>query len=401
MNSGGLSKDRLSRLHEVMASHVEQGQIPGVVTLLARLDDVHVLAVGSRDLASRIPMRRDTIFRIASMTKPVAAAAAMILVEETRLRLDDPVDRWLPELAGRSVLRSFDGPLEEVTPAARAITLRDLLTFRLGLGLVFGPPDTVPIVKAIADAGIAAGPAPPQMTPDEYMRRICALPLVHQPGERWLYHTGSDLLGVLIERCSGQRFEEFLRERIFDPLGMRDTGFHVPDVKLDRLATGYSIDRATQKLTVSDPARGGLWSRPPDFASGGGGLASTADDFLAFGRMMLNLGRHGSMRVLSRTSVELMTTDHLTPRQKALSPFAPGFWETNGWGFGVAVTSRRESISASPGSYGWDGAYGTSWSNDPREDLVTILLTQRQLLGPGSFEIKNDFETLAHQALED
>jgi len=313
--------------------------------------------------------------------------------------LDDPVDPWLPELAGRSVLRSFDSALEEVTPAARAITLRDLLTFRLGLGLVFGPPETVPIVKAIADAGLSPAPVPPQMTPDEFMRRISALPLVHQPGERWLYHTGSDLLGVLIERCSGQRFEEFLRERIFDPLGMRDTGFHVPDSKLERLATGYAIDRATQELTVSDRARGGLWSRPPAFASGGGGLASTADDYLAFARMMLSLGRHGSMRLLSRTSVELMTTDHLTPRQKALSPFSPGFWDTNGWGFGVAVTTRRESISASPGSYGWDGGYGTSWRNDPREDLVTILLTQRQLTGPDAFDIKRDFETLAYQAL--
>ncbi len=325
----------------------------------------------------------------------------MILVEEARLRLDDPVDPWLPELAGRSVLRSFDSPLDDVTPAVRPITLRDLLTFRLGLGLVMGPPDAIPIVRAIAEAGLSPGPVPPQMTADEYMRRIYALPLVHQPGERWLYHTGSDILGVLIERCSGQRFEEFLRERIFDPLGMRDTGFHVPDSKLDRLATGYATDRATQELRVTDGARGGLWSRPPEFASGGGGLASTADDYLAFGRMMLNLGRHGSMRLLSRTSVELMTTDHLTPRQKALSPFAPGFWETNGWGFGVAVTTRRESISASPGSYGWDGGYGTSWRNDPREDLVTILLTQRQLTGPDSFDIKRDFETLAHQALGD
>ncbi|HEY4214755.1 MAG TPA: serine hydrolase domain-containing protein [Steroidobacteraceae bacterium] len=400
MSSGGLSKDRLSRLHEVMTSHVEEGQIPGVVTLIARLDDVHVLAVGSRDLASRIPMRRDTIFRIASMTKPIAAAAALILVEEARLRLDDPIDPWLPELAGRSVLRSFDSPLEDTAPAARPITLRDLLTFRLGLGLVMGPPDT-PIVRAIASGGLAPGPVPPQMTPDEYMRRVGALPLVHQPGERWLYHTGSDILGVLIERCSGQHFEAFLRERIFDPLGMRDTGFHVPDSKLDRLATGYVTDLPTRELTVSDPARGGLWSRPPEFASGGAGLTSTADDYLAFGRMMLNLGRHGSMRVLSRTAVELMTTDHLTPRQKALSPFAPGFWETNGWGFGVAVTTRRESISASPGSYGWDGGYGTSWRNDPREDLVTILLTQRQLTGPDAFDIKRDFETLTHQALDD
>jgi CubicO group peptidase (beta-lactamase class C family) len=261
-------------------------------------------------------------------------------------------------------------------------------------------PERYPIQKAMAEAGVAPGPVLPSLPPDELMRRFGSLPLVHQPGEAWLYHSGSDILGVLIARVTGAPLGTFLRERICEPLGMKDTAFSVSAAELDRLATCYHRDRASGALKVFDEARGGWFSRPPVFESGGGGLASTADDYLAFGRMLLDRGRHGNARILSRPSVELMTTDHITPGQKAASPFFPGFWDRFGWGFGVAVGTRREDVSDVPGRYGWDGGYGTSWYVDPKEEMVGVLLTQR-LWDPGVLAIRQDFGTAAYQAIDD
>lgn len=237
MSTGGLSKARLDRMHKVMGDHVARGRVPGLVTLVSRRGETHVDAIGMKASGGQDPMRRDTIFRIASMTKPVTAVAAMILVEEAKLRLDEPVDRWLPELANRQVLRAIDSALDDTVPAKRAITLRDLLTFRLGIGAVMAYPPRYPIQTAMAEAGVAPGPNLPAHAPDELMKRFGSLPLVHQPGERWMYHSGSDILGVLIARVTGQTLEAFLRERIFDPLGMKDTAFSVPAADADRLAT--------------------------------------------------------------------------------------------------------------------------------------------------------------------
>ena len=225
VESGAFSPVRLARLSDVMRDHVERGEVAGVVALLARRDEVHAVALGVQDLDVGTPMRRDGIFRIASMTKPVTAAAAMILVEQEKLRLDDPVDGLLPELAGRRVLRSIDSPVDDTVPANRPITLRDLLTFRAGFGAVMAPPGQYPIQAAIEEAGLAPGPNPLPFGPDEFLRRLGGLPLMHQPGERWMYHTGSDVLGVLVERAAGMAFGDFLAERIFAPLGMKDTGF--------------------------------------------------------------------------------------------------------------------------------------------------------------------------------
>lgn len=397
---GALSKARLARMQGVMAAHVERGAVPGLVTLLSRRGEVHVEAIGSKAVGRNDPMRRDTIFRIASVTKPITAAAAMMLVEECRLRLDDPVDPFLPELANRRVLRSIESPLDDTVPANRPITLRDLLTFRLGYGAVMVFPSRYPIQKAMEEAGIAPSANLPSIPADEVMKRYGALPLAHQPGEKWMYNSGSDILGVLIARLSGQSLGAFLQERIFAPLGMKDTGFGVPAAKLDRLATFYQADPATGTLEVFDAARGGLFSRPPVFESGAGGLVSTVDDLLAFGRMMLNRGRHGATRILSRLSVELMTTDHLTPEQKAASPFFPGFWDNRGWGFGVSLITRRDGVADVPGRYGWDGGYGTSFYMDPTEDMVGVLMTQR-LWDPEFLAIHADFWTAAYQAIDD
>src|SRR5215831_17958978 len=229
----------------------------------------------------------------------------------------------------------------------------------------------------------------PQPTPDPSAGREMAL------------HSGSDILGVLIARAAGKPLGTFLEERIFSPLDMKDTAFSVPEAKLDRFATCYWADMKTGERAVFDEARGGKYSNPPAFEAGGAGLASTVDDYLAFGRMMLNQGRHGNERILSRLSVELMTTDHITSEQKAASPFFPGFWDNRGWGFGLSVFTRRDDIAGVPGRVGWDGGYGTSAYMDPREDLVGILMTQRLWDSARPPAAVVDFWTQAYSAIQD
>jgi CubicO group peptidase (beta-lactamase class C family) len=393
--SGGFAKPRLARWASALRGYVERGEVAGLVAIVSRGGETHVEVAGVLDRESGVPMRRDSIFRLASVTKPMTAAAAMMLVEETKLRLDDPVDPWLPELANRKVLKAISGPLDDTVAAQRPISLRDLLTFRCGFGAIMQPSSDWPIQKAMNEAGIAAGPLPPTVSADEVMRRYGSLPLMHQPGEKWMYHNGSDILGVLLARVSGKPLEDVLAERIFAPLGMADTAFSVPEAKLDRLATCYCEDGR-----VFDPARGGRWASPPLFAAGGGGLVSTADDCLAFSRMLLNFGRHGSQRLLARATVEVMTADHITPAQKAASPFFPGFWDNYGWGLGVSMITRRDGIADSPGRFGWFGGYNTTACADPREDLVGVLMTQR-LFGAKPFRLIDDFWTLAYQAIDD
>ena len=397
-NTSGLSKARLGRMHEVMAGYVEAGDMPGLVTLVSRHGEIFVDAIG-RIAFDGPPMRRDTVFRITSMTKPVTAVAAMILVEECKLRLDEPVDRWLPELADRKVLRAIDAPLDDTVPARRAISLRDLLTFRSGYGMIMAFPDRYPVQKAIAEAGFAPGPVFPSFPPDELMKRYGSLPLLYQPGERWLYNSGTEILSVLIARVAGTTFGEFLRERIFAPLGMEDTAFSVPESERDRFATSYIRDHATQKLKVFDDPLTGKFSSPPVFENGSAGLVSTADDFNAFAQMMLNGGRLGNERILSRPSVELMTTDQLTPEQKLGSEIF--FGDNRGWGMGLSVFTRRNNLCNVPGRFGWDGGYGTSWYSDPKENLTGILLTQRMMDSPQAPRVMGDFWTSAYQAIDD
>jgi CubicO group peptidase (beta-lactamase class C family) len=256
-------------MHDVMAGYVERGEVPSLVTLVSRRGEVHVDVIETQAVDDSRPMQRDTIFRISSMTKPITAAATMILVEECKLRLDEPVDALLPELADRRVLKRLDGPLDDTVPAKRPITVRDLLTFRMGFGQMMVPPDAYPILSAANEQQIGMGPPSPSRmpVPDEWMRRLGSLPLMHQPGEQWMYNTGSDVLGVLIARASGQPLETFLRERLFEPLGMRDTGFSVPAASLNRLATSYWTDPTSGKLTVYDEPMSSQWSRPPSFPS--------------------------------------------------------------------------------------------------------------------------------------
>jgi CubicO group peptidase (beta-lactamase class C family) len=399
MSASGLSAVRLRRLREVLTRHVESGDMPGLVALVARRGEVHVAAIGTLEAGGSVPMRRETIFRIASVTKQIAAAAAMTLAEECRLRLDDPVDDLLPELASRQVLSRIDAPLDDTVPAHRQITLRDLLTFVWGLGAIMAPPGQYPIQRALEEAGLMHGPGNPQIEPDEWMKRLGSLPLAYQPGDKWLYHTGSDVLGVLMARVTGQPLAEVLAERVLSPLGMADTGFHVPQASQHRLAAAYRPDEETGALVLTDHPRNSRWGAPPAFPAAGGGLVSTADDLLAFCTMMLNKGRYGGGRLLARPTVELMTTDLITERQKAENTIF--FGGNSGWGLGFQVFHRRRTIASTPGRFGWTGGTGTSVYTDPVEELIGILLTQREMTSPGPPNVFRDFWTCAYQAIDD
>jgi CubicO group peptidase (beta-lactamase class C family) len=399
--SANFSKAGLDRLHSVLYGYVERGEIPGIVALVSRGDDVYVETLGTMAVGNSAPVKRDTIFRIASLTKPITAVAAMILVEECRLRLDESIEPWLPELANRRVLTSISALPDDTAPAKRAITVRDLLTYRMGFGSVMAMPDTYPIQKLIREYHIGGdGPPRPSQTPaaDEWMNKLGSLPWMAQPGERWMYHVSADVLGVLIARVSGQSLSAFLRERIFDPLGMKDTAFYVPSENIDRLPGLYVFDRQTKTLMLSDGIANSEWRRPPAFESGGGGLVSTIDDYFAFYGMMLNKGRHGRERVLSRATIELMTSDQLTPQQREGAEI---FFSSNrSWGLGMAVETKRDQLFRTPGRFGWDGGFGTSAYVDPAEGLIGILMTQRMMESPEPPPVFNDFWTLAYGAME-
>ncbi|MEV6289882.1 serine hydrolase domain-containing protein [Streptomyces sp. NPDC051896] len=403
----GFSEAGLRRLHDVLARHVESGKIPGVVALFSRGEETHVETLGTMRHDGGAPMRRDTIFRMASTSKPVTMAAAMVLLDECRLRLDDPVEPWLPELADRRVLKRIDGPLDETVPARRPITVRDVLASTFGLGMDMTSLGT-PIMNAVFEQGLTPNLPEPMPEPDEWMRRLGTLPLMYQPGERWQYQISNDLVGVLVSRVTGQSFESFLRERVFEPLGMKDTGFHVPADDIDRLPTLYAPDPRTGEFIVWDEAKGGRWSEPPAFQSGGGGLVSTADDYHAYFRMLLNGGTHGSERILSRPAVQLMTTNRLTPEQNAARnamardnvhvSFGQG--QHGGWGMGMAVRTYRGDY-APVGQFGWDGGSGTSTYADPDNRLTGILLTQVGASVPDSVLLMHDFWTTLYQAIDD
>jgi len=367
----------LDRLHAAMAARVESGELPGLVLLVARGDQVHVDCLGVKAFGSTEPMRRDTVFRIGSMTKPVLAAATLLLVEEGKLGPGDPVDRWLPELADRRVLRRIDGPLDDTVPARRPITVDDLLTLRMGSGILveptFNPP--FPIVQAADALQLVLGQPDPRTphAPDEWIRLFGTLPLMYQPGERWQYNVGSLVLSVLLARVAAQPLEELLRRRIFEPLGMRETGFWLPADLTRKLPSYYMGDPGTGQLELQPVSGPEEWSRPPAFPSGAGGLVSTVDDFLAFARLLLHKGVHEGTRLLSEQSVEHMTMNHLTPQQMATAGPILG---DRGWGYGVEVVTRPEPEWPVPGRYGWGGGYGTAWFNDPHRGLVAMAMTQ-------------------------
>jgi CubicO group peptidase (beta-lactamase class C family) len=377
----------MTNLHDVLDKHVSNGSVPGAVGLVARDDRVEVQVVGSADVDGTSPMARDSIFRIASITKPISAAAVMMLVEDGLIALDDPVERWLPELASPSVVRTPASPVDDVVPAVRPITVVDLLTFRAGYGF---PSDfSLPVVGQLLE--MQQGPLPQLFTsPDKWMAALSRIPLLHQPGDAWLYNTCSDIQGVLVARVSGRSFPEFLAERLFEPLDMVDTGFAVPAGKLDRFTSYYQA--GSQELI---DAPDGRWSSPPAFPSGAGGLVSTVDDWHVFARMLLAEGTLDGHRVLSPASVRQMTTDQLTQSQRDASTL---FLEGQGWGFGGSVDVSRIDPWNVPGRYGWVGGTGTAAHITASTGAVSILLSQVAMTGPTPTVLMRDFWRCAANA---
>jgi CubicO group peptidase (beta-lactamase class C family) len=369
----------MTDLNSLLQTYVDDGTLPGAVALVARGSAVEVATVGSLDAAGSAPMTRDSIFRIASITKPITAAAVMLLVEDGRLTLDSPISEWLPELASPSVVRTPSSELSDVVPAERPITVLDLLTSRAGYGFPdeFDSPAIRELFTIQTDGRIPQTPP----APDEWLATLAKIPLACQPGSEWLYNTCSDLQGVLVARVSGQSFPDFLAERVFAPLGMTDTGFVVPESKRSRFTSYYRRDENGLKL--ADGPDGG-WSTLPAFPSGAGGLAGTVDDWFAFARMLLA----GGDGFLSPESVRLMTTDHLTEAQRKSSEL---FLQGQGWGFGGAVDTEIIDPWNVIGRYGWVGGTGTSAYITPSTGTIGILMTQLGTDGPVTLQWMRDF----------
>ena len=379
----------LTSLHAAMAAHVTASHLPGLVTLVARGDDVQVDAIGTPSFEASAALEPDAIFRIASLSKPIVAVAALSLVETGVLRLEQPIDGLVPELGGRRVLRAIDADLDDTVAAERPITLEDLLSFRLGFGSVMAPPGRYPIQRAEAALGLQSigGPPWPPVAHDvdSWIGALGSLPLMHQPGERWLYNTSAQVLGVLLARACGRDLEAVLRERVFDPLGMTDTGFTVPAASRHRLTTAYRPDPETGALAVlDDPARS-WWSTPPSFPDASGWLVSTIADYWAFVSQVFA----GGGRILAPATVALMTADRLTPAQRAESALFLG--EHGSWGLGLAVPATGAADIPFPCGIGWDGGTGTAWRTNPRTGVTGILFTQRAATSPAPSRLATDF----------
>ena len=374
----------VARLHDLLAPHVDSRRVPGLVALVARDDDVHVEVLGTPSLTDDAPLRRDAIFRVASMTKPITAVTTLALVEAGVLRLDDPIDGLVPELANRRVLRALDADLDDTVPARRPITVDDLLTFRMGFGSVMAPPDSFPIQRAEAELGLQSIGGPPwppgPLDADGWITALGSLPLMYHPGEQWMYNTGAQVLGVLIARAAGRELGAVMRERVFEPLGMVDTDFFVPTEKLDRLTTFYAPDAETDALHLLDAPAESWWSRPPLRPDASGWLVSTVDDYWRFASMVRACGTLDGVRILSPEWVARMTADHVPAAQRAgMEVFLPEFAS---WGLGLEVPAHGSEARPLPCGYGWDGGSGTGWRTNAHHGVTGILLTQRAMTSP-------------------
>jgi CubicO group peptidase (beta-lactamase class C family) len=394
---GGFSAERLAKITPLVQSYLDKGPLAGIVDIVCRHGEIaHVDALGWQDVENKVAMKRDSIFRIASMTKPTVGAATLILMDEGKLSLTDPVEKFLPELANRKVLRDLAGPLDNSYDSPRSITIEDLMTHRSGI--ITPDNGKGPLVDAIVAAdtkGRAEGP-------DAWIKAVGELPLAYKPGTEFRYGNSIDVLGVLVARAAGIKLGEFLQSRIFGPLGMVDTGFWVPEKKQSRLCVPYTMEASGQRVksTAARPL-----DKPPAFESGAGGLVSTADDYLKFARMLLGKGKLGNTRILSHNAVGLMTVDHLTPDQRRM-PFQGirDYWSGQGFGLTVAVIDNvaRWSPSngySSAGSFYWPGATACQWQADPKEDMITIHMVQ--LTNGFAATPFNKIREAAYEAIED
>lgn len=374
---GGFSEEKLLNVRSTLQSAVAGGELPGVVTVVWRNGElVQLNALGWRDIERKLPMEANTIFRIASMSKPITAVAALMLIEEGKLALDEPISRWVPEFANMRVLRRAEGPLDEADPAPRAITVEDLLTHRSGLAYPYTT--TGPLAAALdttIGSSIQSG-----LGPDEWIKALAALPLAYAPGRQFQYGVSTDLLGFIVGRASGTSLRDFLLTRVFGPLGMSDTDFWIPPAKRDRVAVVYRPSPNRTFASVDQP--GFVGATPPAFTSGGAGLVTTASDYLTFARMLLNQGELNGVRLLKPETVRMMITNRLTPVQRQIPFLGLPMWRAQGFGLGVSMITNSEAFTqagvgaGSNGAFSWPGAFGTWWQADPVENMVAIFLPQ-------------------------
>jgi CubicO group peptidase (beta-lactamase class C family) len=402
----GLSSARLSRIDQHLRErYIEPGKIAGAVTLVARHGQVvHLSALGLRDRERKQPMTEDTIFRIYSMTKPIASVAMMMLVEEARCSLSDPVHRYIPEFEGLQVFRYGVHPAFITEPAQRPMTIHDLLTHTSGLTYGFMLRDAVD--AAYRHLGISGG-VPGERRPStlkEMVQLLSRVPLLFSPGTRWSYSMATDVVGYLVEVFSGQRFDEFLRARIFQPLGMRDTGFTVPNGGGKRLAANYRLEPDRTLVVADDPANS-PFLEPQTFFGGGGGLVSTAEDYRRFCQMLLSGGHYEGTRLISRKTIEVMTRNHL-PGGSDLAPLATGSFSEStyegvgfGLGFAVLLDVAKRRLLGSVGEYYWGGAASTAFWIDPAEDLLVVFLTQ--LMPSSTYDFRGQLRNLVYGAITD
>lgn len=369
-----------------LRDHITRGELAGFVAAAWRPNrPAWAMAVGRRDVARDLPIARDTIFRIASLTKPVTAVAALALLDAGRFALDDPITGVAPELAHLRVLRDPEGPLDHTVPAERAITFRDLLTHRAGL--TYGEFHHGPMREACAVT--LGGQIDNSLSPDEWIARLATLPLVDQPGAGFHYGVSSDLLGFLLARLEGTTLGGVVRQRVFDPLGLHDTSFAVPHDKRDRRAALTGFDDAGRLTTLAVAPGGHALAERPDamtFEGGGGGLWSTADDYLSFARLFVGGGAVDGVRVLRPETCALMTSNQLTPAQRASARMfgQPLFAVGHGYGMGVAVVMEPEQADVlrcrgGVGTVGWPGAYGSWWQADPTDGSVRVFLSHNMV----------------------
>jgi len=358
-----------SALQDLLDRHVASGTVPGAVASLGAAEP-EIAAAGAMSVGGA-PMDADAIMRVMSMTKAVTAVAALRLVEAGRLTLDEPVQRWLPELADRRVLSHPTADLADTSPAVRAITLRHLLTCTSGYGMVL---TDSPLQRAMADTEVEVGPEPVRFGADEWLARLAALPLAFQPGEGWRYHHSFAIVGILIARVAGRPLPDHLADDLLKPLGLHDTGFWVPAGSVARLPASYR--RTDSGLVEVEPAAGGFYASQPPFDISHGELVSTVRDYSRFARMLADGGRFEGQQLVSEEHLRLMTSDQVPAAAKTPDSFFPGFWDGTGWGFGVGVdTAGRRA-----GRYGWSGGQGTNFFVDP-DSTVGVLLTQVEVGG--------------------
>ncbi|GAA2383544.1 serine hydrolase domain-containing protein [Dactylosporangium salmoneum] len=368
-------------LQDLLERHVASGTVPGAVASLGTAEP-GIVTAGAMSVGGA-PMRADAIMRIMSMTKAVTAVAALRLVEAGRLGLDEPVQRWLPELADRQVLNGPTADLADTSPAVRPITLRHLLTCTSGYGIVV---TESALQRAMAGSELDADVDPVPFGADEWLARLAALPLAFQPGEGWRYHHSFGILGILIARVAGRPLQDHLADDLLGPLGLHDTGLWAPAGSADRLPAGYR--HADAGLAEIEPAAGGFYAGPPPFDVSHGELVSTARDYTRFARMLADGGRFEGRQIVSEEHLGMMTSDQVPAAAKTPDSFFPGFWDGTGWGFGVGIDTE----GARAGRYGWSGGLGTNFFVDP-DGTVGVLLTQ-VAMGEGMKPLLDEFHAL-------